>query len=65
MILTATIRTDDGTAVGVLVLQEKTFKSGKVGYFGQAKLEVAGRRHQAQCQLVAIGEPAAESEAEG
>ena len=65
MILTATIRTDDGTAVGVLVLQEKTFKSGKAGYFGQAKVEVAGRRHQAQCQLVAIGEPepAAESEA--
>ena len=66
MILTATIRGDNGEALGVLVLNPKEFKSGKVGYFGQAKLEIDGARYQCQGQLVRIGEPepAAESEAE-
>ena len=54
MILTATIRNDSGEAVGVLVLQPKTFKSGKVGWFGQGKIEVDGVRYQAQGQLVKI-----------
>ena len=54
MILTATIRTDDGQAVGVLVLQPKTFKSGKAGFFGQGKIELEGQRYQAQAQLVEI-----------
>jgi len=54
MILTATIRTDDGEAVGVLVLQSKVFSSGKAGYFGQAKLTIDGQRYQCQAQAVAI-----------
>ena len=60
MILTATIRSDDGQAVGVLVLKGKEFKSGKLGYFGQGKIEIEGQRYQSQTQLVAIapkGEP--------
>lgn len=57
MILTATVRTDSGEAVGVLVLNPKTFKSGKAGFFGQGKIEVDGVRYQAQSQLVRIGAP--------
>jgi len=52
--LTATIRTDDGQAVGILVLKDKVFRSGKQGYHGQGKIEMNGVRFQAQCQLVAI-----------
>ena len=54
MFLTCEIRKIDGTSLGVLVLKEKTFKSGKVGWFGQAKVEIDGRRHQCQAQIVAI-----------
>jgi len=57
MFLTATIRDDDGKALGVMVLNEKTFSSGRVGWFGQAKLEIEGERYQAQGQLVKIGNP--------
>lgn len=59
MILTVTIRDDDGQAVGVLVLNPKEFKSGKQGFFGQAKVTIAGTRYQCQCQAVRIGEPQA------
>jgi len=59
MFLTATVRTDDGEAVGVLVLQAKTFASGKLGYFGQGKIAIGEERYQAQAQLVAIAAKAA------
>lgn len=52
--LTATIRDDNGVAVGVVILAEKTFGSGSRGFFGQAKLEMAGVRYQAQVQAVEI-----------
>ena len=54
--LTATIRDDTGKALGVLVLKDKTFKSGKQGWFGNGKIEVDGVRYQAQAQLVKIGQ---------
>ena len=54
MFLTAEIRTLEGNSLGVLVLKPKTFRSGKEGWFGQAKLEMDGQRYQVQCQLVAI-----------
>ncbi len=54
MHLTCEIRTIEGTTLGVLLLQPKTFKSGKTGYHGQAKLEIDGRRHQVQVQAVQI-----------
>ena len=57
MLLTATIRTDDGDAVGIVVLRPKEFKSGRKGFFGQAKISLDGQRFQSQCQLVRIGEP--------
>lgn len=47
--LTAVIRDENsGQVIGVLVLQPKTFASGKQGFFGQAKLTIAGERFQAQ-----------------
>ena len=66
MFLTATVRTDTGESVGVLVLQPKTFASGKEGWHGQGKIEVGGVRYQAQGQLVKIaGQDEPEPEAGG
>ncbi len=55
MILTATIRNEDGKSLGVLVLNEKTFATGSTGYHGQGKVEIGGKRYQMQAQMVAIG----------
>jgi len=54
MFLTCEIRTVDGTSLGVLVLKEKVFKSGKTGFHGVGKLQLDGQRYQAQAQMVAI-----------
>lgn len=58
MFLTATIRDDNGQSLGVLVLKEKVFKSGKTGFHGVGKLEMEGQRYQTQAQLVAIASKA-------
>lgn len=57
MFLTATVRRDDGSAVGVIALKPKTFSSGRVGWHGTAKVAIGGDRFQAQCQVVKIGDP--------
>ena len=49
------LRTTDGKHVGTLLLEEKTFRSGKKGYWGQGKLVIDDRRHQCQAQAVRIG----------
>ena len=56
--LTCEVRTLDGQTIRVLVLEPKTFASGKAGFFGQGKLEIGGMRYQCQAQMVAIGEKA-------
>lgn len=53
--MTATLRDDSGQSVGIIILREKVFKSGKTGFHGQGKLALDGQRYQAQAQLVAIG----------
>ena len=52
--LTCEIRTLTGETIGVLVLNTKTFSSGKVGFFGLGKMTIEGQRYQTQAQLVAI-----------
>ena len=53
--LVALIKDEDGKTLGMIPLAEKAFTSGSRGYFGQAKLEIGGDKHQAQVQLVQIG----------
>ena len=36
-------------------LPEKKFKTGSVGYWATQKVEIGGKRYQAQFQLVQIG----------
>ena len=54
MFLTATLRDDNGESLGVIVLKAKAFRTGSVGYHGQAKVELEGLRYQCQAQLVKI-----------
>jgi len=57
MFLTVTVRDDRGESLGVLVLKEKEFKSGRLGWFGVGKVTIEGARYQCQGQVVAISEP--------
>jgi hypothetical protein len=54
MVLTAVLKSEDDQTVGKLVLNEKQFKTGSKGFFGQGKIEIAGKRYQTQVQLVLI-----------
>jgi hypothetical protein len=42
--LSAVIRDEQsGQVIGLIVLKEKQFSSGKTGFFGVAKIEIGGR----------------------
>ncbi len=60
MVIIAEIKTDDGRILGVMTLPPKDFKTGSKGFFANGKLEIEGRRYQAQIQLVEIGSKKAE-----
>jgi hypothetical protein len=55
MLIIAEIKTDDGKLLGVMTLPPKEFKTGSKGYYANSKVEIDGRRYQAQIQLVEIG----------
>ncbi len=54
MVIIAEIKAD-GNMVGALVANAKQFKTGSRGFFGTGKVEIGGKRYQAQIQLVEIG----------
>lgn len=45
----------DGDQVGLMMAEEKTFKTGSRGYFGMGKIQIGEKRYQVQVQLVEIG----------
>lgn len=49
------LKSPDGTSLGVLTAAPKDFKTGSKGFFGNGKLEIEGKRYQAQIRLVEIG----------
>lgn len=55
MLIIAEIKTDDGKLLGVMTLPPKEFKTGSKGYYANSKVEIDGKRYQAQIQLVEIG----------
>ncbi|MBL8045307.1 MAG: hypothetical protein JNL09_02140 [Anaerolineales bacterium] len=55
MIIVAEIKTADGQLLGMFTLPAKDFKTGSKGYYANGKLEIDGKRYQAQIQLVEIG----------
>ena len=54
VMLTATIRDDVGAPLGILVLREKVFSTGRTGWYGQGRITVDGRVCQCQAQCVIL-----------
>lgn len=55
MFLMAELKNEKGETIGLISLAPKQFKTGSRGYYANTKLEVDGKRYQAQIQLVEIG----------
>jgi hypothetical protein len=62
MIITAEIKSGDGTLLSVLALPPKEFKTGSKGYYANSKMDIDGKRYQVQIQMVEIGSKAAKEE---
>ena len=54
MVIAIELKVED-KVVGMLVANEKNFKTGSRGFYGQGKFEIDGKRYQGQIQLVEIG----------
>lgn len=55
MHIIAELKSDDGKPLGVLTVAPKNFKTGSRGFYANTKVEIEGKRYQAQIQLVEIG----------
>lgn len=49
------LKTDAGQLIGLMTVPPKDFKTGSKGYFTSGKVDIDGKRYQAQIQLVEIG----------
>jgi hypothetical protein len=65
MVIIVELKTDEGKILGVMTLPPKDFKTGSKGFFANGKLEIEGKRYQAQIQLVEIGSKKASEPGEG
>jgi hypothetical protein len=45
----------DNQQVGLVMAEEKVFKTGSRGFFGMGKIQIGEKRYQVQVQLVEIG----------
>ncbi len=63
MSIIAEIKTDDGKVLGTMALPIKEFKTGSRGFYANTKIEIDGKRYQAQIQLVEIGSKPSKTEA--
>lgn len=54
-IIIAELKTPAGEVLGVFTLPPKDFKTGSKGFYANGKMEIDGKRYQAQIQLVEIG----------
>ena len=46
---------DNDKVVGMLIAEQKQFKTGSRGYFGMSKIQIGEKRYQVQVQIVEIG----------
>ncbi|MBP7688329.1 MAG: hypothetical protein KA765_10490 [Thermoflexales bacterium] len=49
------LKSDTGQLIGLMTVPPKDFKTGSKGFFASGKVEIEGKRYQAQIQLVEIG----------
>jgi hypothetical protein len=62
MVIIAEIKTAEGKLIGTFTLPPKDFKTGSKGFYANGKLEIDGKRYQAQIQIVEIGSKQAKAE---
>jgi hypothetical protein len=62
MLITAEIKSGDGTLLSVLAIPPKEFKTGSKGYYANSKMDIDGKRYQVQIQMVEIGSKTAKEE---
>lgn len=55
MLIIADLKSDSGETLGTISVPPKQFKTGSRGFYGNAKLEIDGKRYQVQIQIVEIG----------
>ena len=55
MLIIAELKSEDGKTLGAMTLPPKDFKTGSKGFYANGKIEIEGKRYQAQIQLVEIG----------
>jgi ACT domain-containing protein len=53
--ITAELKDDKGQMISVLTVAPKEFKTGSRGFYSNTKIEIDGKRYQAQIQVVEIG----------
>ena len=51
----AELKSDNNQLLSVLTVAPKDFKTGSRGFYANQKIEISGKRYQAQIQLVEIG----------
>jgi hypothetical protein len=56
------LKTDAGQLIGLMTVPPKDFKTGSKGFFASGKVEIDGKRYQAQIQLVEIGSKTAKTD---
>ncbi len=56
------LKSDTGQLIGLMTVPPKDFKTGSKGFFASGKVEIEGKRYQAQIQLVEIGSKTAAKE---
>ncbi len=62
MNLIVEIKSQEGQSLGLMTVAPKDFKTGSRGFYGNTKIEIEGKRYQAQVQLVEIGSKSAKAE---
>ena len=55
MFIIAELKDEKGNLIGVLTLPPKDFKTGSKGFYANTKVDIDGKKYQAQIQLVEIG----------
>jgi hypothetical protein len=56
------IKDTEGKTISLMTAAPKEFKTGSRGFFANGKVEIEGKRYQAQVQLVEIGSKPKEEE---
>jgi hypothetical protein len=55
MLIMTELKNEKGESLALIPAPAKEFKTGSRGFYGNAKVEIDGKRYQVQIQIVEIG----------